>query len=317
MFLKNLYKTPDNYSLRFRESNLLVDNDTPIGIEIELENYNKAHNPHPLTYWEVTEDGSLRPRDTGREYVSGINYNQQAYIPLAGENIVKALKEFQEVLDYNAPYLPTISKRCSIHVHVGVGNLTSHQLYDLVLIYLILEKVLYRYADPTFARWTNNYCIPLCQTQNLLDILYLLKQYNFKHIVDATTKYDGLNLFSISKKGTIEFRMHPGCYDTKHLLEWINILLSLKKYAIEKKESWLTILSSISGKGPSYFLKGVFGDLTPALETPESDSDIYDGIRVAQYVEYRDSSSYPDNLTSYPPKLEKLAKFKPYLKRGI
>jgi hypothetical protein len=182
-----------------------------------------------------------------------------------------------------------------------------------------MEKVLYRYADPTFARWTNNYCIPLCQTHGLLDSLQFIKQGNFKRAIGATTKYDGLNLFSISKKGTVEFRMHPGCYDTTRLLEWINILLSLKKYAVEKKGLWLAILSSISGKGPLYFLKEVFGELSQSLETPYSSSDIYDGIRVAQYVEYLDSAAdlYPVNLVSYPPKLEKLAKFKPHLKKGI
>lgn len=266
-------------------SDRLVDSNTFIGIEIELEEYSTYRKPLQFKYWLVTHDGSLRPRDTGVEFITNGPMGG-----IIGQEIPDALDIFAKTIKYNDEefdLLPTVSDRCSVHVHINAGDLTLKQFQKWIGVYLIFEKCLFEYVGED--RYYNNYCIPLLTNGKLLPYIISKNVSNnaLSNMLRHTLKYDAFNMKSLNEKGTVEFRHHPGCYDSERILEWVNILLCIKRYAQHSANSWLNILSSVSGKGPLEFAKEVFGPYYEKIYYGHLDLDIMESIREVQQIEYR------------------------------
>lgn len=263
----------------------LVDSNTFVGIEIELEEYAEHQRPDDFKLWAVVKDGSLRPRDTGVEFIT-----HGPYTGVIGSEIIEALDSFNKLIEFNKEnygHLPTVSDRCSVHVHINAGDVTLPQLRKWIIVYLILEKVLFEYCGED--RYYNNYCMPLLTNIPVLQRI-IDRNSNALHLnalIKTATKYDAFNMASLGQKGTIEFRHHPGCYDTARILEWVNLLLCIKKYAQHSGKDWLGILMSISGRGPEAFLKDVFGDRAQCLMYNNIYDDILDAVRDMQMVEFK------------------------------
>jgi len=198
----------------FPSSTPIVDDKCLLGIEIELEGVNKGYIPNT---WKIAEDGSLK--DKGAEFIS-------IPIPLGIlevelQRLISGIKEYK------------ITKRCSVHVHLNVQDLTEEELYKLIILYIIFEKSLFKISGE---REDNNFCIPLYSFPNIVS-RYIYKEAGGK----KWYKYSALNLSTIlgdenegcSKYGTVEFRHHKGCLDRKKIMQWCNVIVSLKKASID------------------------------------------------------------------------------------
>lgn len=211
----------------------LVDMNTHIGIEVEVERifregrigeFADDKNGIMHTIWNNVSDGSLR--NHGREFVS---------MPVKGREIGYALQLLNKTLHNDKQCIGhEFTDRTSVHVHMNVRDLTINQLSNLVMLYALVEPLLFSIESTN--RDKSIFCVPW----NESDVISQL--YN---LMDTTTpdgarlvslgnwyKYTGLNLKPVTAYGTVEFRHMKGTCDVGILTKWINIILSLKKYAV-------------------------------------------------------------------------------------
>jgi hypothetical protein len=211
----------------FKPNKQLVLSDCHIGIEIEVEGRGAIHNSvMDSLYWQSIEDHSLR--NNGRELV--------LRQPTMGDGLIEALDELDNIVDSGRV---DYSSRTSVHVHVDVRDMSVEQLFTLLFFYIYIEKALFNYVDE--GREDSNYCIPWWKTEQLKGSLYNIYKAMTEdnptsirdEIASHMTKYSALNLLAINRFGSVEFRHHYGTHDKHRLLEWINILMSLKEQALK------------------------------------------------------------------------------------
>jgi hypothetical protein len=240
----------------------MVDSETYVGIEVEVERVFITQNifvDDMTILWRNIEDGSLR--NSGREFVS---------IPIKGETIPISLLSLENLLQKNADCVGhEFSDRTSVHVHMNVRDMTPQQIKSLIITYLVVEPFLYHYVGGDRAK--NIFCVPLTEatlTRRLNGIITSKDEGRFTSQISDWYKYTGFNLLPILDYGTIEFRHMRGTSDPKTLVTWINLLLSLKKFALsttlEKLKDEVFELNTSSGYGA--FIQNIFGDLYREFE---------------------------------------------------
>lgn len=226
----------------------ILDKSSLFGIEVEVENLEEAPAGGGL-FWSVTDDGSLR--NFGREYISRpLRGNQVEY---ALQNLFNCLKDF--------PY--EFTPRCSIHVHCNARTMTPDQLNNMLMVYIIFEKLLFRFIGAD--RDKNIHCVPITNSSVIEEIVEVV--YGLKTPQHGWMKYTALNLVPLSSKGTIEFRHMHGTDNIEKIMTWINIILKMKLYAyktetdIAKQE----IFDLNSNSQYQQFVTRVFGQFTDVL----------------------------------------------------
>lgn len=263
----------------FEKSEYLPSNDF-VGLEIELEGF-KYYNSYKLEseLWSVKEDGSLR--DNGKEFIFSL--------PLNGKDIETALEIFDIwVKKYTENFsAPIVSERCSIHVHVDVRDLERKELYMFMMYYLSLERLLFVYSGK--GRYENNYCTPIHLSSDFESRLSRLNSGSSDNFVMAldSSKYAAANTTSVRERGSVEIRTHEGTYDIDRILEWIYILLSIKKASRNNNIPFQDFPVLVSDTGPIEFIRQIFGDeITDKLTYQGFQFDLWKGIRDAQDVIY-------------------------------
>jgi len=262
----------------YAPSDLVVSNEL-VGVEVEMEGilnkYALAQMP-TFKYWRATEDGSLR--DGGIEYIFAA--------PLAGKDLVSAIRELNTKLDA-AKIVPIFSERCSLHVHIDIRNMTFAQFINFVVLATIFEKPLFKLAGT--GRERNLFCLSVEEAE--ADIVTLGKYSKHDSLGDVhhglrnTSKYSACNISSIFRHGSLEFRHHEGTMNPKRILDWVNILLSLKLYASHQQElPTINSLRKISENGMENFMREVFGRYADALMYRDIEHDVVGGIRNAQDI---------------------------------
>ena len=200
-----------------------------LGIEVEVEGLDEERRDFDSVFWDIKEDGSLR--NNGWEFVS---------VPIRGNAVYAALKTLDSSLrKYRGV---DFSDRTSVHVHVNVRDMEVESLINMLLIYLVFETILYKHVFDACGkkRDDNIFCVPIGdvgQSLGLAQALSFFEKGNNLHALHRITanwrKYSGLNLIPIRSFGTIEFRHLGGISNPEKILTWINLLLSMKKYASE------------------------------------------------------------------------------------
>lgn len=242
----------------FKGNYPVVDKNTYLGIEVEVENVQSFMQASP--YWRMTEDGSLR--NDGREFITP---------PIRAWRIEQALTTlFDKQINRDVDF----SERTSIHVHMNIRTLTVAQLEALVITYLLFERCLFNFVEKR--RYNNVFCVPVCETQmgRYLDRLILNGNPIFQW-----QKYTALNLLPITEKGTIEFRHMQGTQDIKKLMTWINLILCLKKFALRNDPEyiWHRVTSLNTTSEYRMFGEEVFGPLLEEIYTSNFNSEVEKG----------------------------------------
>lgn len=193
-----------------------------VGVEIELEGIRDQN--FQSEYWHMKGDGSLR--NNGQEFV--------CKGPTGGVDLFNAVVEIDRFLfDKN----PDGNWRCSTHVHLDVRDMTGSEIKNLIIIYLTLEKLIFRLSG--FHRYKNNFCCSIGFAQNqlrtLIDNWSIDDTYAFTNrLIGRWDKYSALNLVPISSFGTVEFRMSEPKWRKGKLLLLCNRFLAMKELA----KSW-------------------------------------------------------------------------------
>lgn len=229
----------------FESTYKLIDKNTYLGIEVEVENVQRFYRTSP--HWQMIEDGSLR--NDGKEFVS---------LPIKAWRVEQAL----DVLFKNLNKDIEFTERTSIHVHMNIRTLTIPQLETLILTYIVFERALFNFIGED--RYNNIFCVPIVETQFGSNLSNLIRK---KQLAFQWQKYTAMNALPIWDKGTLEFRHLGGTKDIKRILTWINLLLSLKIFALQKPPQyiWDTILSLNTNSQYRMFGEEVFKGLLPIL----------------------------------------------------
>lgn len=187
------------------------------GIECEVEG---ARLPEviPGGFWRIEIDGSLRG---GLEYILSK--------PMGKENAITSLKllfntfvKNKTVLDY--------SFRTSTHVHVNVGDLELNKVMNIVFLYTLVEDLFVNFCAEQ--RRGNRFCLRFKEANYLYGVVEkILKDYRAFGTLDAIgrisqeqTKYAALNLYTLRKYGTLEFRSLEGTNDIDKISKWLTAI---------------------------------------------------------------------------------------------
>lgn len=194
------------------------------GMELEVE----ALKVLPIiegSGWTTKADDSLR--HVGREYVTTRPMpDKEEKLRQIIDGLVDTLKKHSEGLLYDSP-------RTSFHVHMNTYKMTPIQVINTAVLYWLIEPVITDFCGPK--RKGNLFCLRL---QDAEDALMLLQQEVRRANVILTPgnnnyKYAGLNLCSMNRLGTMEFRCMRGAIDTNVLFPWVNTLGRIRDAAME------------------------------------------------------------------------------------
>ncbi len=226
-----------------------------IGIEVEVENVSGVSMPRGSA-WQTVSDGSLR--NNGIEFITQ---------PIRACDAPKILHQLMSgILNQECHFSP----RTSVHIHLNVQDIQSHQVQDMVMLYTVFERLFYRFAGR--GRIRNIFCVPLCETS-------LLTEMSEKELGKDWNKYTGLNLVTIrgdrdggSAYGTIEFRQMHGTPNVEKLCLWIDLITSLKTYVMNTSSKIIrnTIISMDDDFDFHQLLRDIFGHKADWLK--------YDGV---------------------------------------
>jgi len=201
-------------------SGMWPDSSLFIGLEIEAENlrYSNRSRTSDDDYntlaeggWCVDNDGSLR--DDGREFkFAG---------PLCGMDITTALDAFFNVVSF------TPCHRAGIHIHVDWTTVDdADSLATLMAIAYGLEPALFSIAGE--GRKESSFCRPL-QDIDPEKLAGAVRSGSFEwmhnNLLPGIGRYYGVNLASIAKHGTVEFRHFPSLCDRQKIETWIKLVM--------------------------------------------------------------------------------------------
>ena len=199
---------------------------TMFGIECETEGRRLPQIDHQ--FWRTEADGSLRD---GLEYVSH---------PLKADDVEKALTAlFQEIK--NQKGIVNYSFRCSTHVHVNVQDLEQEELFTMIFLYMLYENVFMNYVHPD--RVGNRFCLRFQDAGGLhQEFIRLLKNTrgcglgrSLRGLRQEVLKYAALNMYTLIKYGTLEFRALEGTNDVKKIHNWTLAIENLRDLSVVLK----------------------------------------------------------------------------------
>ncbi len=173
-----------------------------VGCELEIEKFN-SNGEVGFPGMDFTTDGSLR--NNGIEAVTR---------PNTVKGLLVIIKKFWEKFNITAD---NFSDRTSIHVHANVLHFSEQQIKSLVLIYSLLEDIMFDIVGEE--RRDNIFCCPWTQAG-----LHLGNYHRVWSQAAHWQKYTALNLKPISTQGTVEFRHMYGHCDHTLLTYWLMII---------------------------------------------------------------------------------------------
>ena len=251
----------------------LVLSDCFIGVEAELEHAYGVdeYRGHLL---ERVSEGSLH--QDGVEFI--FSY------PLKGDLITTALKELEELYK---PCPPTTGNNTSLHVHVDVRDLTFKQLWKFIMLYTMFEVPLFKYSSPD--RMDNIFCVSSkdarIKVRRYNELLRFVKKGDFNNFLrhaDVSGRYSSMNVQSVAKFGSLEFRGHKGEWQKEPILKWVNLLMGLKKAALDDTISWERPYLALKERGTLDFAADVFGDHVRLLYRTSLRKDVQEGCQLAR-----------------------------------
>jgi Putative amidoligase enzyme len=242
-----------------------------IGLEHEYEGVKDSTLPkHTFAdFWTYHEEGSLK--DNGAEFVFTT--------PLFGVDAYNAL---EWIVAYAKDSKWKCTKRTGIHVHLDVRDLTVPQLAGLCILYAAVEPILYHWVGD--GRDSSHFCIPLYRADEALLGTCAIVRSAFQDdlgdghnaLARATEfqRYAGFNLQALAKFGSIEFRQLQTTHDLVRIVDWINMIMSLKATAFKLPQSDGAVVRMIQRMGARELLSYVFPtELAAKLYTPKSEEE--------------------------------------------
>lgn len=245
-----------------------------VGIEIEIEGRGL---PNLLQkYWNVERDGSLKA--PGYEYVSK---------PLPIDEVSTALKHLWETFTANKARLKP-SDQCGVHIHLNMQTWTFDQTMTFICLYLVMEDLFVRWCGED--REGNLFCLRGKDAEYIYEVLLAAQRAGtFRGLqgMGGDMRYSSINLNSLRKFGTLEFRALRTPKDYKIIEQWVKMLLQLRK-ASKDFSLPTAVVEGVSMEGAENFIKMVMGKYTQELVCPDMNVLLMNGVRHVQEIAYEE-----------------------------
>jgi len=266
----DLVPNQDTRTYKLDDTNQLL-NEGKIGIEIEAEGLSDSviRTVSRCGLWRTVQDSSLR---NGIEFTS---------LPILGMDIIEAIEFIDKTISTKARF----GERTSTHIHVNIQDITPEALFQFMKLYVIFERAMFEYVGNDRDKCI--YCNPIYNSKNSQEYMFSVTSSKVgtsaKNHISKWSKYHAMNIGAILKFGTVEFRHLYGTANKQVLLDWINILLSLKRYSINNPD--MDLINRISAVGVSRFVDEVLMENKgEPLVKYCKESYIYQGVRVLQDI---------------------------------
>lgn len=250
-----------------------------VALEVEVE-YDSPPDPQLETpEWGATRDDSLR--NIGVEYV---HRRPRKY---GGLRWKKSLEDLDKHFKANRIRLVD-TPRTSTHVHCNVQTKTMLELYKIITLYWLLEPLLFRLCGPY--RRSNLFCLQLVDCEGLGQLVVDSLNTPTMPTNNWTTnnKYGALNLSSVNKFGSLEFRGMRGTHDVTEIDQWVRILLRIIEVASTPEfRDPAHMLDQYYELGQAEFLRKIFLEKEYDLLTkPGWDDLLNDGLESVLPIAY-------------------------------
>lgn len=193
---------------------------TALGYEVRTNGY---HSPG-YGAWKVERDGSVTDyRDFGGEAVSPV---------LSGQD---GLNQIKLVMDAIRSVGGRVSVRTGLHVHIDATDLNGEQIARLLGAYVDRQDAFDRMVSPS-RRYggRSHYCGRYSEAEKV-QVQTELKAYRSAR----ANRYRTVNVNSLGRTGTVEFRQHQGTLNARKIGAWINLLLALTESVIATQDEHL------------------------------------------------------------------------------
>jgi len=202
------------------------------GVEVEVE-YNATKDDIPRAvseFWSCVHDGSLRSHGKSGDLAAEFRYTK----PLNNYTSALAVKMLCTALTTTANTIYN-SGRASTHVHVNVLNIPKIQVMNLITLSIIFDEFLVAQHHPF--RSGNLFALRFVDAEWPIRYLThsLMHGTNLRNFSNGNYKYASVNLTSIGKYGTIEYRSMDGEINHQRINQWVYCLHNLKRLATKYK----------------------------------------------------------------------------------
>lgn len=247
-----------------------------VGIEIEVEGARLPTVEVPAS-WRAMGDGSLRGE--GLEYV--------LTSPVLRKDVPQVLEDLMEVFRLNKSKIND-SDNCGVHIHINCQQMETNDVLKFACLYLLMEEILVSLCGQN--RAGNLFCLRAKDAEGLVFKLCEAKRsMNLNGLQSDEVRYSSMNMASLSKFGTIEFRAMRTPQDFRNLTQWVNILLTVKD-ASQMFNEIRDMVESVSREGAQRFLEMVFGVKEAyAMLVPDAEDMLMRGVRLVQEIAYTPS----------------------------
>lgn len=241
-----------------------------VGIELEYEGKRLPEKGFDK-FWARVADGSLRG-ESG-EFI--------LHKPIVLDKVDEALSILSECFLLNKTVInPTF--RAGTHVHINVQDMTIAQLFNMITLYLLFENSLLKICENN--RRGNHFCLRAVDAGQLIESLCdSVSMGSLKNLSSDHLRYAALNVTSLFKFGSLEFRSLESTTDWGKLKLWINTLYTLKSAAMRYPDP-ASLLTSASGEGFLAFTQQIFGNLFPQLSHLFSEKDLQESVWEIQSI---------------------------------
>lgn len=235
---------------RLRLAEQPYDGQEVYGVEIEYESAGNVGQPP--RHWEYHEDHSLRG---GGEWVLRVPVGTEAL----GELVRVACERLRTERASH-------STRTSIHVHMNVRGLDAAQVHKMVQVFIALDPVLFAMSSPQ--REHNNFAIGqvYCgsSTARLLSALQMNRINDIRRPMATSTRaqlyealmnlrYGSINIASLFRFGTIEFRHMAGTNDADAIMRYVRVLSAIRNWVLRPEFQTTNELVSLArGEVPDW-----------------------------------------------------------------
>ncbi len=245
--------------------------DGQIGVEIEVEGDSLPGQDAVGKYWRKDKDPSLRGESA--EYV--------LKRPVVFADLDRCFKELQKAFEANSTrFRPTY--RAGVHVHINVQQLTTIELMNFVFTYLFLEEVMLAYCDKS--RQGNHFCLRLSDASFLAEKLTdVCTSENLNDLNTEDLRYASINLTSLFKYGSVEFRALESTVKFDRIKDWAKVLYQLKMFALTVKNP-AQLLGEFSIMGWEAFARKALGEFYPIMSPYVTEDRVMRGVRNIQYA---------------------------------
>ncbi len=174
-----------------------------VGLNVVTPGYTHA----VMTSWKIVPDGSVRD---GFEVVSPI---------LEGE---QGLAEAATAIDALKAAGASANRHCGMHIHLNASDLTTDDLRTAVRRYAAFESEIDAFMPPSRRGDDNRYCQSIRSLPNRPNFR---NAHNVQALAQAQNgRYFKVNLQSLLRYNSLEFRQHNGIVDADRATHWIRFL---------------------------------------------------------------------------------------------